>query len=55
MSDNIIMAKYQGLGNDYLILDAVRNRVQLQGQKQRFSVREASGLGQTEFFTDLCR
>ena len=26
MSDNIIMAKYQGLGNDYLILDAVRNR-----------------------------
>ena len=45
MSDNIIMAKYQGLGNDYLILDAVRNRVQLQGQKAALLCQRGFGLG----------
>lgn len=45
MSDNIIMAKYQGLGNDYLILDAVRNRVQLQGKKAALLCQRGFGLG----------
>lgn len=45
MSDNIIMAKYQGLGNDYLILDAVRNRVQLQGKKVALLCQRGFGLG----------
>ena len=33
MNNSIIMTKYQGLGNDYLILDPNKNRVQLQGKK----------------------
>lgn len=45
MSDNIIMAKYQGLGNDYLILDALRNRVQLQGKKAALLCQRGFGLG----------
>lgn len=45
MSDNIIMAKYQGLGNDYLILDAARNRVQLQGKKAALLCQRGFGLG----------
>lgn len=45
MSDNIIMAKYQGLGNDYLILDAVRNRVQLQRKKAALLCQRGFGLG----------
>ena len=45
MSDNIIMAKYQGLGNDYLILDAVRNRVQIQGKKAALLCQRGFGLG----------
>ena len=44
MSDNIIMAKYQGLGNDYLILDAVRNRVQIQGKKAALLCQRGFGL-----------
>ena len=31
MANTIIMSKYQGLGNDYLILDPKKNQVQLQG------------------------
>ena len=30
---NVVLEKYHGLGNDYLILDPKRNRVQLQGKK----------------------
>ena len=30
MANTIIMSKYQGLGNDYLILDPKKNQVQLQ-------------------------
>lgn len=45
MSDNIIMPKYQGLGNDYLILDAVRNRVQIQGKKAALLCQRGFGLG----------
>ena len=33
MANTIIMSKYQGLGNDYLILDPKKNQVQLQGKK----------------------
>ena len=33
MADCITMIKYQGLGNDYLVIDPNRNRVQLQGKK----------------------
>ena len=31
MRDSIIMTKYQGFGNDYLVLDAKKNQLQLQG------------------------
>ena len=31
MAGCITMVKYQGLGNDYLVLDPNKNRVQLQG------------------------
>ena len=61
MANTIIMSKYQGLGNDYLILDPKKNQVQLQGKKiallcQRgfgrerrlhFSAREDLGLALT--------
>ena len=30
MENSITMIKYQGLGNDYLVLDPNKNRVQLQ-------------------------
>ena len=33
MRDSIIMTKYQGFGNDYLVLDAKKNQLQLQGKK----------------------
>ena len=33
MANTIIMSKYQGLGNDYLILDPKKNQVQLQVKK----------------------
>ena len=33
MAGCITMVKYQGLGNDYLVLDPNKNRVQLQGKK----------------------
>ena len=32
MRDSIIMTKYQGFGNDYLVLDAKKNQLQLQGK-----------------------
>ncbi len=45
MADSIIMTKYQGLGNDYLVLDAMRNRVQLQGKKVALLCQKGFGLG----------
>lgn len=45
MRDSIILTKYQGLGNDYLILDANRNRVQLQGKKVALLCQRGFGLG----------
>ena len=38
MDNCITMIKYQGLGNDYLVLDPNKNRVQLQGKKNRTAV-----------------
>lgn len=45
MNHNIIMSKYQGLGNDYLILDANKNKVQLQGKKIALLCQRGFGLG----------
>ena len=44
MNHTIIMSKYQGLGNDYLILDPKKNKVELQGKK----VAHFAGVGQVE-------
>lgn len=45
MADCITMIKYQGLGNDYLVIDPNRNRVQLQGKKIALMCRRGFGLG----------
>jgi len=45
MANTIIMSKYQGLGNDYLILDPKKNRVQLQGKKIALLCQRGFGLG----------
>lgn len=45
MNECITMTKYQGLGNDYLILDPNKNRVQLQGKKIAFLCQRGFGLG----------
>lgn len=45
MRESIVMTKYQGLGNDYLVLDANRNRVQLQGKKIALMCQRGFGLG----------
>lgn len=45
MSDCITMMKYQGLGNDYLILDPHKNKVQLQGKKISLLCQRGFGLG----------
>lgn len=41
----IILSKYQGLGNDYLILDAKKNHMQLIGKKIALMCRRGFGLG----------
>ena len=45
MANTIIMSKYQGLGNDYLILDPKKNQVQLQGKKIALLCQRGFGLG----------
>lgn len=45
MADCITMIKYQGLGNDYLVLDPNKNRVQLQGKKIALMCQRGFGLG----------
>ena len=45
MTDCITMIKYQGLGNDYLVLDPNKNRVQLQGKKIALMCQRGFGLG----------
>lgn len=43
--NTIKMSKYQGLGNDYLILDPKKNKVQLQGKKVALLCQRGCGLG----------
>ena len=45
MENSITMIKYQGLGNDYLVLDPNKNRVQLQGKKIALLCQRGFGLG----------
>lgn len=45
MTDSIVMTKYQGLGNDYLILDSNKNKFQLRGKKIALLCRRGFGLG----------
>ncbi|MDO4340170.1 MAG: diaminopimelate epimerase [Eubacteriales bacterium] len=45
MNECITMVKYQGLGNDYLILDPNKNRMQLQGKKVALMCQRGFGLG----------
>lgn len=45
MRNSIIMTKYQGLGNDYLVLDANKNKVLLQGKKVALLCQRGFGLG----------
>lgn len=45
MDNCITMIKYQGLGNDYLVLDPNKNRVQLQGKKIELLCQRGFGLG----------
>ncbi|MDO4277054.1 MAG: diaminopimelate epimerase [Eubacteriales bacterium] len=45
MNNTITMVKYQGLGNDYLVLDPNKNRVQLQGKKVALLCQRGFGLG----------
>ena len=41
----IVLSKYQGLGNDYLILDARKNKSKLMGKKIARLCRRGFGLG----------
>ncbi|MBQ9064796.1 MAG: diaminopimelate epimerase [Blautia sp.] len=41
----IVLSKYQGLGNDYLILDARKNKSKLMGKKIALLCRRGFGLG----------
>ena len=43
--NTIIMSKYQGLGNDYLILDAKKNQTRLMGKKIALLCQRGFGLG----------
>ena len=45
MNNCITMIKYQGLGNDYLVLDANKNQLQLQGKKIALLCQRGFGLG----------
>lgn len=45
MQNSMSMTKYQGFGNEYLVLDAKKNRVQLQGKKIALLCRQGFGLG----------
>lgn len=45
MNHTIKMAKYQGLGNDYLVLDPNKNRLELQGKKIELLCKRGFGIG----------
>lgn len=55
MAGCITMVKYQGLGNDYLVLDPNKNRVQLQGKKIALMCQRGFGLGGRRCFVRTCR
>ena len=53
MANTIIMSKYQGLGNDYLILDPKKKSGTASGKERlHFSAREDLGLALTVCFMD---
>lgn len=45
MNECITMVKYQGLGNEYLVLDPNKNKMQLQGKKVALLCQRGLGLG----------
>ena len=45
MADCLIMMKYQGLGNDYLVLDPNKNAAHLHGKKIALMCQRGFGLG----------
>lgn len=45
MKHCIIMSKYQGLGNDYLVLDPNKNKMELQGKKIQLLCQRGFGIG----------
>lgn len=45
MDHTIILSKYQGLGNDYLILDPNRNKTELVGKKIELLCQRGFGIG----------
>ena len=45
MNTNITLSKYQGLGNDYLILDPNKNKLQLVGKKIELLCQRGFGIG----------
>lgn len=45
MNTTIRMSKYQGLGNDYLVLDPNKNKEQLQGKKISVLCKRGHGIG----------
>lgn len=45
MRNSITMVKYQGLGNDYLVIDPNKNKVQVQGKKMELLCQRGFGLG----------
>ena len=51
MRDSIIMTKYQGFGNDYLVLDANKTSCSFRAKKLLFFASAASDLEQTVFCT----
>ena len=53
MDNCITMIKYQGLGNDYLVLDPNKNRVQLQGKKIALLCQRGFGLGADGILNDF--
>lgn len=52
MTDCITMIKYQGLGNDYLVLDPNKTVYNFRARKSHCCASEALDLVQTVFSTD---
>ena len=52
MRDSIIMTKYQGFGNDYLVLDAKKTSFSCKAKKLHFFASGDSDLERMVCFTD---